>query len=139
MTTSDVLPCACTTLRKAARAASRFYDEALAQTGLTTTQFAILRHVERLGEPPLSRLAESLVMDRTSLYRSLQPMVREGWLEVEPVSARSKRARLTPEGRAKMAGATEAWEAAQAAFVSRFGQADWSAISAGLQRVPGLL
>ena len=48
----DSLPsvCACTMLRKAARITGRLYDSALAGHGMTTAQFAILRHVAR-GEP----------------------------------------------------------------------------------------
>ena len=77
-------PCACTTLRKAARAVGRVYDEALAGKGMTTAQFAILRHVWRGGSVPLSRLADSLVMDRTSLYRALAPVEAKGWVAVSP-------------------------------------------------------
>src|SRR5690349_18366919 len=96
-------PCVCTALRKATRAVSRVYDEALEAAGLTTTQFAILRHVARAGTPPLSRLAEQLVMDRTSLYRTLEPMQRHGWVAIAPAPAgRAKLVSLTPEGVAVM-------------------------------------
>jgi len=67
-------PCACTALRKAGRAVSRAYDEALAAHGMSTAQFAILRHVARGAPLALSRLAEQLVMDRTSLYRAVAPL-----------------------------------------------------------------
>ena len=69
--------CACTALRKASRAVGRLYDEMLADSGLTTAQFAILRHLARAESLPLSRLADHLVMDRTSLYRGLTPMLRD--------------------------------------------------------------
>jgi hypothetical protein len=76
------LPCACTTLRKAARAISRIYDEALAGAGINVTQLAILRAIGRAGDDgaPLSRLAENLVMDNTSLYRGLGPLIRSRWI-----------------------------------------------------------
>ena len=56
------LPCACTTLRKAARSVSRIYDEALAAVGMNVTQLAILRAIGRAGDGgvALSRLAENL-------------------------------------------------------------------------------
>jgi DNA-binding MarR family transcriptional regulator len=130
------LPCACTALRKASRAISRVFDEALAETGLTTTQFAVLRYVVRLEDAPLSRLAGALVMDRTSLYRTLQPMIRAGWLTVEPSpKGRSKIARLTNVGRERLAAATPTWEAAQTRFVDRFGAESWAAINAALDEV----
>src|ERR1044072_3398166 len=74
--------CACTTLRKPAPAVARVYDDALAEAGMTTAQFAILRHIAREQPVPLSRLADSLVMDRTSLYRALAPSAGKGWGEI---------------------------------------------------------
>ncbi|WP_436828727.1 MarR family winged helix-turn-helix transcriptional regulator [Sphingomonas sp. DT-207] len=107
------LPCICTSIRKTARVVARAYDEALAPHGMTTAQFAILRHVIR-GEPlALSRLAEELVMDRSSLYRALTPMETRGWVQVEPGKGRAKLARLTDAGRAALAEATPAWNAIQ--------------------------
>jgi D-arabinose 1-dehydrogenase-like Zn-dependent alcohol dehydrogenase len=41
-------PCACTTLRRAARAVTAAYDAALAPSGLRITQFFILRRLARL-------------------------------------------------------------------------------------------
>ena len=73
-------PCTCTTIRKAARAVTRFYDEALGRAGLTATQFAVMRAVERAGTVTMSRVADALVMDRTSLYRTVAPLMREGLL-----------------------------------------------------------
>jgi DNA-binding MarR family transcriptional regulator len=127
-------PCACMALRKAARAVSRFYDEALAPAGLTVTQFALLRNVATLGDPPLSRLAEALVMDRTSLYRTLQPMVRAGWLAIEAGQGRTKRAALQPAGRARLAAAEAHWDAAQGDFIQRFGSEAWRDVEGGLKR-----
>src|ERR1700733_3623130 len=96
------LPCACTTLRKATRAVSRIYDEALAAVGMNVTQLAILRAIGRAGDGgiPLSRLAESLVMDKTSLSRGLGPLIRSGWLVVmQAGKGRTKLVCLTIEGR----------------------------------------
>jgi len=133
---TDELPCACTALRKASRAVSRLYDDALAVHGLTVTQFAILRNIERLGGPVLSALAETLVMDRTSLYRTLEPMQRAGWIEIAAAArGRAKLARLTPAGRALMAAAAGDWAAAQARVVEGFGAEAWAAMNAGLARV----
>ena len=40
-------PCACSTLRRAARAVTAVYDAALAPSGLRITQFSILRKLAR--------------------------------------------------------------------------------------------
>jgi DNA-binding MarR family transcriptional regulator len=132
-------PCACSTLRKAARAVSRVYDHALSETGLTTAQFSILRHIARVGELPLSRLADALVMDRTSLYRALGPMTREGWVTIaDQPSGRTKIASLTEAGHAVMEGAAGCWEQAQSRLVGALGAERWSDLEAALQSVIGI-
>lgn len=129
-------PCACTSLRKAARAVSRVYDEALSGTGMTIAQFSVLRHVARGGETPLSRLAEALVMDRTSLYRALAPLERQGWIEVaQAARGRARIASLTDAGRAAMEGATGPWRAAQERLIGAFGADDWTRLETLLRGV----
>ena len=131
-------PCACTALRKAARAVSRIYDEALAGAGMTTAQFAILRHIGR-GEPlALSRLAEQLAMDRTTLYRALDPIEAKGWVTVAPGSGKSRLASLTPAGRAAMAGAEADWQAVQARIVGAMGPEQWAGLENGLRTITSL-
>ncbi|MGY4397704.1 DNA-binding MarR family transcriptional regulator [Sphingomonas sp. UYAg733] len=131
--------CACTTLRKAARALSGVYDAALADTGMTIAQFSVLRHIARGGVVPLSRLAEQLVMDRTSLYRALTPLERQGWVSVAAApEGRTRIASLTDTGRAAMAEATVPWEAAQQRIVGAFGVEDWRALETMLRTVTAI-
>jgi DNA-binding MarR family transcriptional regulator len=125
------LPCACTTLRKATRAVSRIYDDALAAVGINITQLAILRVIGRAGDGgvPLSRLAESLVMDKTSLYRGLGPLIRSGWVVVmQADKGRTKLVCLTTEGRRVRDAGAEPWEAAQSKVVEAFGLERWAAL-----------
>lgn len=130
--------CACTALRKASRAVTRLYDERLASHGMTTTQFAILRNLARAeGEMPLSRLAERLVMDRTSLYRTLTPVERAGWITLTAGPGRAKLARLTDAGRAAMRGAEGDWEIAQHDLTGGIDAAEWHALLGTLDRLVG--
>ena len=131
-------PCACTTLRKAARAVSRVYDDALAEAGMTTAQFAILRHVAREQPVPLSRLADSLVMDRTSLYRALAPIEAKGWVRVSAGAGKAKLAALTPEGRAAMESAEADWSRVQEHIVGTMGPETWAGLEAGLRALTAL-
>ena len=140
-TLPSALPCACTSLRKAARAVSRIYDEALGEAGLNASQFAILRATDRAGPSGigLSRLAEQLVMDRTSLYRALKPLAREDWVRVENSAAgRAKNAFLTAAGRVKAVAAALLWEAAQTRMVGEFGSTRWDALAPELVELTGL-
>jgi len=122
------LPCACTTLRKATRAVSRIYDDALAAAGMNVTQLAILRAIGRAGDggAPLSRLAEGLVMDKTSLYRGLGPLIRSGWVVV--TQAGKGRTKLVRKGRRVTDAAALPWEAAQSRVVEAFGVKRWAAL-----------
>ena len=129
------LPCVCTTLRKAARAISRVYDEALAPAGMNVGQLAILRAIGRADEAgiPLSRLAEALVMDATSLYRALAPLSRLGWVEIAAAkTGRAKLARLTPLGRGVTEAAAAYWEATQAKIVEEFGVDRWADVQSAI-------
>lgn len=123
-------PCACTALRKASRAITRLYDTAILPAGMTTPQFAILRAIARENGKPLSRLAEEMVMDRSTLYRAIAPLVRQGWLTIENASSgRTKRALLTDAGHAAIEHAAPHWEAAHAKFIQAFGADRWNAVS----------
>jgi DNA-binding MarR family transcriptional regulator len=129
--------CACESLRRAARAVSRLYEEALAPFGLTATQFAILVATYLRGGLPLSRMAERLVLDRTSLYRALRPLVRRGVLQVAPgQTGRELRAALTGSGRRLIERALPAWEETQRRFVEEMGPRAWSALASTLPHVP---
>jgi len=131
----DSLPttCACTMLRKASRVIGRVYDEALAGHGMSIGQFAILRHIAR-GEPlALSRLAEQLEMDRSSLYRAIAPLEKRGWVRTEAGEGRSKCASLTPEGRAAMHAAEPDWAAIQLRVEEEAGAALWKVMKAGIE------
>ncbi|WP_294057680.1 MarR family winged helix-turn-helix transcriptional regulator [Sphingomonas sp.] len=119
-------PCLCTALRKASRAVTRVYDEALHPAGMTTVQFAILRHIARAETVPLSRLADQLVLERTSLYRTLEPLERRGWVTVAAGAGKAKLALLTPAGAAVLDSAVERWEGTQQRMTEALGEARWA-------------
>jgi DNA-binding MarR family transcriptional regulator len=130
------LPCACTALRKASRAVTRVFDEQLARHGMTTTQFAMLRNLAREGQVPLSRLAELLVMERTTLYRALAPIERKGWIMVTPGDrGRAKDVALAPAGRAAMEAAEPDWRAMQNDLVGAMGAPEWQDLEARLREM----
>jgi len=128
-------PCACTTLRKASRAVARLYESHLAEAGLSATQFAILRALERRGTSNLRPLADELVMERTSLYRAIAPLERSGLVVVEADAsdARARRASLTTAGFERIAMALPHWQAAQRTFIERFGAEEYSGFIDGLR------
>jgi DNA-binding MarR family transcriptional regulator len=111
-------------LRKAARAVTQLYDRHLRPSGLKGTQFSILAVLANTGAIPLSRLAEVLVMDRTTLSRNLEPLERDGLVSVtEGKDRRVRQVALKPRGRKALAGALPLWEAAQGQVVKEIGGA----------------
>src|SRR5215216_4690522 len=72
--------CACANLRKAARAVTQVFDEALAPSGLRATQFTLLVTSRLMGESTINELAEKMAMDRTTLSRNLKPLLRSALL-----------------------------------------------------------
>jgi DNA-binding MarR family transcriptional regulator len=128
--------CAGGGLRRASRAISRFYEAAFAPLDLTATQFSILVAVHLGSRIPLSRLAEALVLDRTSLYRAVKPLVRRRCLRILPGQTRRERtATLTEAGRRLLEDALPIWERVQGRFVGALGPQAWAALTSGLRQV----
>ena len=116
--------CNCLALRQAARHVSRFYDQCLAPTGLRTTQFSILAKLKRMGPMSINALAGELVMDRTTLGRTMLPLERDGLISVESGTSdrRSKELHLTKAGARRIDAALAIWHRAQKRFESEFGE-----------------
>jgi DNA-binding MarR family transcriptional regulator len=109
--------CACLGLRQAARAVTQFYDRALEPTGLRITQFSILAVLRVVAPASTNRLAEILVMDRTTLSRNVDLLEEEGLAERRrsPEDGRVREVLLTDAGREKLERAYPRWERAQEA------------------------
>jgi DNA-binding MarR family transcriptional regulator len=125
--------CACANLRKASRAVTQVYDAALQPTGLKATQFTLLATLSTLGDLPLTRLAEALVMDRTTLTRNLKPLIGKGLVDVASGDdQRVRKVGLTPSGRTAFDEALPHWRIAQSRFVEGLGQEKLRDLLAGI-------
>ena len=123
----DLAACHCTALRKAARQLSILYDRYLSPAGLTNGQFAILTQLATWASgasPSMADLARALILNRTALTRALQPMAREGLIELveSPQDQRVRLVRLTKAGRKCLAEASALWAAAQDKYVQAVGE-----------------
>ena len=128
--------CYCSSLRQASRYLTSFYDQMLSGSGLRVTQFAILSRL-RARPATVSRLAQGMVMDRTTLARNLQPLVRAELVAVRPSDAdrRERVVELTAAGRAKVEEILPAWRRAQARFDEQFGAAQGAQLLATMRAV----
>ena len=137
MTSATVpVPCACTSIKKLSRVLGRVYDAALADSPMNVTQLAVLRCVGRRTGEPLMHVAEELKMDRSSLYRALDPMVRDGWVKITSgIDARSRTAVITTKGDRILKKAGQQWEKVQTRVVERFGLREWGAFVANMEKL----
>jgi DNA-binding MarR family transcriptional regulator len=128
--------CACRRLRQTARAVTQRYDETLRPAGLRITQFTLLVAVALTEPVRITRLADTLALDRTTLARDLKPLTDRGLVEVAAGDDRRTRVvRLTGEGRAAIGRAYPLWQRAQAQVVDG---SPWPGLAGGLEEVEAL-
>jgi DNA-binding MarR family transcriptional regulator len=114
--------CACGRLRRATRALTQLYDDAMAPVGLRVTQFSLLRTLARDGPLRISELAERQLLDRTALSRNLDPLVDHGYIEIiRGDDARTREVALTRNGKAALKRAEPCWTQAQKIVAKRLG------------------
>jgi len=110
----DLPPCACVRARSVARAITGLYDTILDDSGLRSTQLAILAAIRAHGAVRMQALATELGIDPSTMTRTLQPMEREGFVTSEQGEDRRVRElALTPKGFRKLVEAGKLWSQAQ--------------------------
>jgi DNA-binding MarR family transcriptional regulator len=130
--------CACFNLRKAARAITQVYEAALEPSGLKATQISVLVALALRERTPMSRLAQGLVMDRTTLTRNLQPLKKKGWIAIERGPDRRERyVALTRAGRTALDRALPLWHEAQTQVAGAFGTSRLAALVGELNGLIG--
>src|SRR5271168_1404489 len=119
------LPCYCATLRQAARAATAFYEEALADSGVRATQFTILQALKTAPDLQTTEVGQLLGIDQTTATRTLA-LMRKSKLLGDSIGAdrRERRWRLTPLGETTYRRLLPKWEVAQAMVERRLGRAE---------------
>ena len=121
--------CTCFNLRKAARAVTQMYDDALKPSGLRATQFSLLSVVENSGPIGITELAGRLVTDRTTLTRNLKPLLSQELLQVvDGADRRQRPIALTSRGRDRLAQALPLWREVQSRLAKGFGHSRWTGL-----------
>lgn len=114
--------CACLNARKAARLLSQLYDAALRPIGLRSTQLPLLATIGLRGSLSLTELAELVVIDRTTLTRSLLLLEQHGWVRsTAGPDQRMRELSLTPRGREVLRRAIPLWQKAQSLVITQLG------------------
>ncbi len=87
------------------------------------------------GEITQGRLGEHLVIDSTTLTRTLAPLRARAWIASRPGTDRRQRLwRLTPAGRRQLQRTRPHWERAQKRLRKELGEAEWNSLQASVAR-----
>ena len=128
--------CVCFNLRRAARLVTQRYERALRRCGLKATQFSVLMTARNNDGILLTKMARWLGMDRTSLTRTLNILVKKGLLTVkEGDDKRERRISITPEGLELLEDAVVIWQNVQTEEVERLGLEKWASLLSSLREV----
>jgi DNA-binding MarR family transcriptional regulator len=120
------MPCACATLRRAARAVSQVYGRKMRECGLEITQFTLLQVLHSGGELTQGGLGEILAMDSTTLSRTLRLLEKRDLIAVRPGRDRRERLwRITRAGERTLDRAQSSWQEAQTLLRQALGEAGW--------------
>lgn len=132
--------CSCSAIRQAARHLSRLYDEALTPSGVTLNQYSILSKLDRFGPKSQQELADSLVMERSTLGHLLRPLETRGLILIKASKqdGRQKVISLSAEGKRVFNNAKLLWETAEARFERAFGHANAAGLRALMRQVTSI-
>lgn len=127
--------CAYFDLRRASRALSRFYDDFMRDTPIKGTQFSFLRMILVEKELTLSTLGRYMAMDRTSVTRALDPLIREKFVKIRKSDedGRVRYVSLTKKGREAVEHAEPYWRKAQEALLDAIGSTRWQSMRSVLR------
>lgn len=104
-------PCYCINFRRAANILTKYYDEGFAQINLTANQFFLLSSIFQLKSCNKSELAQYTRMERTTIIRNLDILLKKNLIEEVPGETnRNKIIQLTENGQNAIIKGTGIWE-----------------------------
>ena len=134
--------CPALRLRQASRVLAKLYDDDLAPFGLRSSQLPVLAAAALFGDAgaTMSNLAQAVLMDRTTLTRSIRPLERAGLLRVarSPEDARTKIVVITRAGERTIESIFPVWERVLKQIKRRVGVERLAALHARVDQVIAL-
>jgi DNA-binding MarR family transcriptional regulator len=128
--------CTSFNLKKATRVVQSLFDEAFRTIGLKGTQFTVLSHIFSYGPITLTKLAEIMLLDRTTLARNLAPLEKKGLIEVNPGSdLRTRYVDITEKGRRLLSRALPLWEKTQERIKNGLGDEKWNSMLSNISEL----
>ena len=125
--TSPLTDCASTRLHRLVRLVDDIYRKHLQSIGLSESQMSILLTLSSEGAIQQSALGKALHLQRSTVTRNLDRLVKNGIVEKKGAPARPE-LHLTRKGKALVKKVMPAWKAAIAEVNSMLGSSGSSAI-----------
>lgn len=117
------LPCYCATLRQAARAVTTFYDEMLADSGISTAQYTMIQVLKTAPGLQTTEVGNLIGIDQTTATRTLALMKKSRLVaSSQGIDRRERRWRLTPLGETLYREIQPKWESVQRTIERRLGK-----------------
>lgn len=129
--------CMCYNLRKTSRAITQFYDKMLEPSGLAITQFSLLVGLSIAQYPTITKMANEMIVDRTTLTRNLNVLQNRGLVKIKGSSndKGKKDIVITTKGKELLAKAFPLWEKAQRTVIQKFGNNDYNDMLSELSKI----
>jgi DNA-binding MarR family transcriptional regulator len=118
--------CASLNFRRTSRIVTRMYDTLMQESGVRSTQFAILVGIAKLQPVAMGTLAKVLMLDSSTLTRSLRLLQKERMIEISKRSQMRRRfLKLTHSGQKALQRSLPLWRAAHERFLAEVGADYW--------------
>jgi DNA-binding MarR family transcriptional regulator len=128
--------CIGSNVRRAERVISQVFDTALRPTGIKGTQFSLLVTIRAMQPATLSRIADRINMDRTTLTRNLDVLVASGLVATaRGEDLRERVVTITDEGEAALSAALPIWKDTQERLTSKAGKQSMASLIEGLKKI----
>lgn len=120
----NIQPCFNLKLRQADRVLTAYYNSFLGDLGLKITQFSVLRSLWYMKSTSQKELEKVLLVDQATLTRSLQPLIRQGYIDRVPDASdrRVMMCSLSSSGKALYKDAEKRWKQAQKSVEEKLGK-----------------
>ena len=114
--------CHCYAIRQLSTKITKIYDEALLESGLKITQYAILKYISNLKNTNLNKLSISMGYNRTTLGRNIRILERKELIYLD--KGKDKRAldiRITKNGLKILNVAAKCWKKINTEITKKLG------------------
>lgn len=107
-------PCYCINVKRAAGNLTSYYDKALEKCNLSVGQFSLLWNLATIGESNVTKLAECLGLERSTVVRNLRPLLFDGFISDNAQGgSRDRQLFVTEKGKEALTIGIPLWKQAQ--------------------------